>query len=213
MTLLPYRIRWQPGLAVLILGAILASGCASSNNSPVISSLTAEREWVASSSSSEIKCIASDADGDSLSYAWSATGGDFFKSGPVITWVAPGTPGMYTLTAIVTDGRGGEAKGQLTLGVRDNHPPIIASLTATPRRVVVARTSVIECVVSDPDGDELTYRWESSGGNISGESARATWTAPNREGNYVIRAIVTDSMGSSVSKDLAVTVICDCGSN
>ena len=36
----------------------------------------------------------------------------------------------YTLTVEVTDGRGGEASGQLTMKVTVNHSPVIESLIA-----------------------------------------------------------------------------------
>lgn len=206
----PRQMRWHVGLAVLTLSAVLCSGCAAANNSPVISSLEAERDLVAPSSSTKVRCAASDADGDTLTYAWSATGGSFFGAGANITWVAPDTPGTYAVTVTVTDGKGGEAKKQLILGVRVNHPPVIESLAAKPRRVRMANTSVIECFASDTDGDELSYIWEATGGSISGTGTTATWTAPNRYGNYTIRVVVRDSIGAGTIKQLTVTVTC-CG--
>jgi len=207
----PRQIRWHLGLAALMLGMVLCSGCARSNNYPVISSLEAERDLVAPSSSPKIECAAFDADGDVLTYSWSATGGGFFGTGPIVTWIAPDTPDTYAVTVKVTDGRGGEAKNQLTMSVRDNYPPVIESLTAKPRRVIKANTSVIECVASDADGDGLTYLWTATGGNISGGGTTVTWTAPTTEGSYVIRVIVTDSLGGGASKELEVTVTCGCG--
>jgi len=204
--------RWRLGFFALILCAVVCGACTLFNNDPVISSLEAEADLVTPSSSSEVKCVAFDADGDILTYAWSATGGTFFRAGPDTTWVAPDMPGTYAVTVKVTDGRGGEVEKQVTLGVRVNHRPVIESLTAKPRVVVKDGTSVIECVASDSDGDELTYRWEVTGGSISGRGATITWTAPSIEGNYTIRVIVTDSLGSGDSKDLAVVVTCGCGS-
>jgi len=125
--------------------------------------------------------------------------------------MAPSTPGMHAITVVVTDSKGGEAKNQLTLHVRDNHPPAIESLTAKPLRVKKANTSTIECVASDSDGDELTYRWEATSGNISGGGTTIIWTAPSIEGSYIIRVIVTDSLGGGASKDLAIVVTCGCG--
>ncbi len=206
----PRHIWWCLGLLALIVCAVLCSSCAPSNNSPAISSLEAGVNLVAPLSSSKIECAASDADGDILSYTWSATGGSFFGAGADITWVAPDTPGTYAVMVTVTDGNGGEVKKQLTLNVRVNSWPVIESLTAKPRIVRTVNTSVIECVASDPDGDELTYIWEATGGSISGTGATITWTAPNRYGSYTIRVIVRDSMGAGTSKSLEVTVTC-CG--
>ncbi len=206
----PRLLRWRLGLAALALCTALCSGCLRSNDYPVISSLAAERDWVTPSRSCEVRCAALDADGDSLTYAWSATGGDFSGEGPITTWVAPSAPGTYAITVAVRDGRGGEAQGHLTLGVRVNHPPVIESLTAEPRRVRKADTSAIKCVVYDPDGDELAYLWTATGGNISGTGATVTWIAPNSYGNYTIRVIVTDSMRGGASKELQVTATCGC---
>jgi len=74
----PRQIIWCLGFLALIC-MVLYGACALFNNDPIISSLEAERDLVAPSSSSEIKCVASDADGDRLAYTWSATGGAFLE--------------------------------------------------------------------------------------------------------------------------------------
>jgi hypothetical protein len=211
---LPFRqTRWPLGLTALALClcTALSIGCMRSNSYPVIASLEAKTSWVKPLSSCEVKCVASDADGDALTYNWSATGGGFFGAGPDITWVAPRVPGTYVIAVAVTDGKTGEARNQVTVGVRTSNSPLIKSLTANPPTVVRASTSVIECVASDPDGDELMYQWTATGGNISGKGATATWTAPNRSGGYIIRVIVTDTMGGGASRELKVIVTCGCG--
>jgi len=205
------KIKWHIVLSALTLCLVLYNSCSKPNNDPVISALEAEKDWVVPSGSSKIECAASDTDDDILTYTWSATGGTFWGTGPVITWVAPDAPGTYAITVAVTDGKGGEAKNQLILHARDNHPPVIESLTAKPLRVKKANTSTIECVASDSDGDELTYRWEATSGNISGGGTTIIWTAPSIEGSYIIRVIVTDSLGGGASKDLAIVVTCGCG--
>ena len=202
------QTRWRLSLAALTLCTILSSSCIQPNNYPVISSLQAQQEWVTPSGSCQIECIAFDADDDSLTYAWSVTGGILSGEGAVATWTAPDTPGTYAITVKVTDGRGGEATSQLTIGVRVNHPPVIESLTAEPPKVRKAKASVINCVASDTDGDELTYLWEVTGGNISGHGATVTWTAPNSYGGYVVTVTVTDSRGGEATKELKVIVTC-----
>ena len=146
-------------------------------------------------------------DDDSLTYAWSATGGIFSGTGPVVTWTAPEIPDTYTITVNVTDGRAGEATMQLTMTVRVNHPPVIERLTAKPSPVSEGRNSTIKCVASDPDGDELSYQWSSDRGNISGQGSSVTWTAPRTCGNYVIQVTVTDGMGGEVSEELEIEVV------
>ena len=53
-------------------------------------------------------CSANDADGDVLSYSWSKTGGSISGSGSTVTYTAPSTDGIYTITSTVNDGTGGE---------------------------------------------------------------------------------------------------------
>ena len=53
-----------------------------------------------------------------------------------------------------------------------NHRPAITSLEAEPERVLHLGSCQIACNATDPDGDELSYRWSASGGNISGKVRR-----------------------------------------
>ena len=199
--------RWLSLVVALTLCTILLSSCAEPNNDPTISSLQAEEDPVTPSGSREVECVASDPDGDSLTYTWSATAGTFSGTGPITTWMAPDIPGTYAITVKVTDGRGGEATMQLTVDVLVNHPPVIESLTAEPSPVKQGKTSTIECVASDPDGDELSYLWSAARGNISGQGSAVTWTAPNTCGSYVITVTVADSRGGEASEELEIKVI------
>ena len=197
---------WRLSLAALTLFAILYSGCLLSNKNPVISSLDAEKDWVTPSDSCKVESVASDADGDSLNYIWSATGGTFSGNGPVVTWMAPDILGTYTITVKVTDGRDGEATKELTIDVLTNLSPIIWSLTADPPEVNQAETTTIKCVASDPEGDELSYRWATTGGSISEEGATVTWTAPDTCRSYAVTVTVADSKGNEASRELKIRV-------
>jgi len=52
-----------------------------------------------------------------------------------------------------------------------NHPPIITSLQAEPEAVLLSASCQIECIASDKDGDQLSYEWLASKGDIEGEGA------------------------------------------
>jgi hypothetical protein len=51
------------------------------------------------------------------------------------------------------------------------------------------------CTASDPDGDELSYEWITTGGDISGTGAVAVWTVPEEVGMYDITVVVDDGHG------------------
>lgn len=88
------------------------------NSPPTISAMTpASGADVAPSGTTTATVTAADPDGDSLSYTWSATGGAFTGSGASVTWTAPPQPGTYTLTCLVTDGRGGMAQRSVNVTV------------------------------------------------------------------------------------------------
>jgi len=76
------------------------------NRPPEISDLTANPSSVDINQTTTITCIASDPDGDPLTYYWTKNGGSFEggTSGSTVTWRAPSTPGNYTVTCEVSDG-------------------------------------------------------------------------------------------------------------
>ncbi len=198
--------KWRFYWAALTLCILMVGSCVQSNNLPVISKVQPEKDWVTPSGKNIIVCVASDADDDSLTYAWSATGGTFSGAGPVVTWMAPNTPGTYALTVTVTDGRGGEVSSQLTMDVLVNHAPVIESLIAEPPAVKQGGRATLKCVASDPDGDTLNYEWVAARGNISGQGFVVTWTAPNACDEYVIKVTVSDIKGSEASEELKIRV-------
>ena len=206
--LVPNKPKWLAGSIILVVAILLVAGCTPPNQPPVISSLTASEGRVSPSASCQVECVASDPDGDELSYTWSASGGDIPGEGSVVTWTAPAAAGDYTLAVKVTDGRGGEAAAELTIVVAPNQPPVIERLTAEPQRVRKAMTSAIECTALDPDEDKLSYAWSASGGNISGEGSAATWVAPNAFGTYTITVTVTDGRGGQAAESIDIVVTC-----
>jgi hypothetical protein len=78
------------------------------NSPPVIESLTTDCPRVRPNHSGIITCVASDPDGDELTYTWTAERGYIDGEGPEVTWTAPGDYGYYLITVTVSDGRGGE---------------------------------------------------------------------------------------------------------
>jgi hypothetical protein len=176
------------------------------NHPPIITSLKAEPEAVLLSASCQIECIASDEDGDELSYEWLTSKSDIEGNGPTVTWNAPDSEGIYNVVVKVTDGNGGEAMDYVGITVRVNNPPIITSLIADVDWVTPSSSCRIECDAEDPDGDELGYEWSTNGGDISGTGPVVTWTAPEVVGLYHIQVVVTDGRGEKDTSSLTVSV-------
>jgi hypothetical protein len=187
-------------LLAIILDTMLA------NHQPTITSLEAEPEKVIPSGSCQIACNASDRDGDELSYNWSAGGGEINGEGATVTWTAPHPEGSYNVTVTVTDGRGGEVTDYITITVRANKLPTINSLVADADWTLPSGSLNVTCAASDPDGDELSYEWTASRGDISGTGPEVTWTPPEEVGIYHVTVAVTDGYGSSATDSLSISV-------
>jgi len=87
------------------------------NHPPTITSVVANPTSVSTGAVSIITCTASDPDGDTLSYTWSATGGTISGSGSSVSWTAPNTAGTYTINVAVSDGYGGSVQGSTSVVV------------------------------------------------------------------------------------------------
>jgi hypothetical protein len=176
------------------------------NHRPAITSLEAKPEKVFPSGSCQVVCTVSDRDGDELSYNWSASEGKIYGEGATVTWIAPLSVGSYNVTVIVTDGRGGEATSQITIPVRTNKSPTITSLIADAIWTFPSGSLQVTCNASDPDGDELSYEWSATAGDISGTGAVVEWTAPEEVGIYDVTVVVEDGYGREDTKSVTLSV-------
>jgi hypothetical protein len=186
---------------------LLASSCTTSaNHDPIIVSLLSKPERATPSGTVQVVCTASDPDGDELSYDWSASAGELSGDGNTVTWSAPASEGSYSVAVAVTDGRGGEAMDYKAITVRTNNPPTITTLTAAENWTTPLGAVQVACTASDPDGDELSYNWTVTGGNISGTGAVVNWIAPQAVGTYNITVVVTDGYGGEAARSISLSV-------
>jgi len=175
------------------------------NHRPAITSLEAP-ERVFPSGICQIMCTASDHDGDELSYNWSASGGNISGIGASVNWTAPDSEGFYDVTVMVTDGRSAEVMKQVTIIVRANISPSIDNLVADAEWTTPSGSLQVVCNATDSDGDELSYEWSATGGDISGMGAVVNWTAPEEIGIYHVTVVVKDGHGSSDTRMLSTIV-------
>ena len=87
-----------------------------------------------------------------------------------------------------------------------NNPPVISSLTADQQIVQPLGTVLLNCQASDPESDNLSYRWTSSGGLLDGSANKVSWTAPKDPGSYKVTVVVSDGNGGAATADALITV-------
>jgi len=97
----------------LISTFVILSSCSKdkptepTNNAPNIQSFTASPSPIKVNETTSLTCVATDLDGDSLTYYWSSDNGTFPNgtSGFSTTWRAPSKEGTYNIKVIVSDGK------------------------------------------------------------------------------------------------------------
>ncbi|MBN1374731.1 MAG: PKD domain-containing protein [Dehalococcoidia bacterium] len=100
----------------------------SNNRPPAITGLSAEPVNVLPGGSTNIKCAASDPDGDILNYSWHASDGTVSGTGNKVSWVSPNKSGDFNITCVVSDGKGGEARRVIAVEVSPSRSNISISL-------------------------------------------------------------------------------------
>jgi len=108
-------MNWRLGLlaACLLAGGIIFIGCSDdstgpeANASPVILALRADRDRITSDTPVGIRCLATDKDGDVLSYTWGATSGtvELTSRPDSISWLAPEDSHTASISVSVSDGQ------------------------------------------------------------------------------------------------------------
>ena len=90
------------------------------NHVPVILSLTADPKKIDLGATTQLTCIATDPDDDTLSYIWTSTYGPIIGDDSTVTWTAPENEGYYYVSCMVDDGRGGQAEDSVGIVVQDS---------------------------------------------------------------------------------------------
>ncbi|RKG81635.1 kelch-like protein [Corallococcus sp. CA049B] len=199
------------------------------NSAPEVSSLDAAPTQLVVGQPTSVSVTASDPDGDTLAYAWSASCAGTWTDAS--TRSARFTPSLAPaeacnncrLSVSVSDGRGGHNTGTVALCVTSTPPvnhlePVIlrsyrSSDTASPGQVLT-----YEVVASDPEGSALSFAWDSSVGTTGaatqvGTHSRVTWTAPAclRPGTTpTVTVTVTNAFDLTVSRSFTVEGLPDC---
>ena len=166
-----------------------------------------------------LRAEASDPDGDSLSYEWSAAQGTFAGAtdGREARWTAPDRIGSVVIRVEVDDGRGGVAAAEVAVEVV-NRPPVFGpaprfeieeNRDGRPTPLTLGRVPV-----SDPDGDDVElglvpgndrFVIDPASGVLGyvgpGEDFEAD---PNR---YALTVTATDTLGGEAQAEVVVHVV------
>lgn len=169
-------------------------------NHPPTISVSANPSTLTVGDTAVIQAQASDPDNDPLTYTWTSTCGTVEGSGAEVRLNSASLAlGTCTVTSKVDDGRGGTATAStnITIQAKPNHPPTV-SCAASPASVTVGQAVNLSATGSDPDHDQLTYTWNSTGGKISGSGAQAQLdTTGLKPGHYTVNCQANDGKGGT----------------
>ncbi|MDC0711773.1 kelch repeat-containing protein [Stigmatella sp. ncwal1] len=181
------------------------------NEAPVIDALVASSTSVLTGAAISLTATVHDPNpGDTLTLAWTASGGSFSEPSAASTsWTAPSSTGVQTLTLTVTDSQGaavsvslavnvvsGASTGNAALTISFNLWPSVSKVSSSLNLLDVGQSTSVSALASDADGDALSYQWASS--------CPGTWTqASSSTASFVPSSIPA---GACNNCQLTVTV-------
>ena len=172
--------------------------------------------------SEALTCVAIDPEGYSITgYTWQAAGGTILGEGATVVWAPPdiGEVTDFTVSVQALNSEGALSPSEhVTITVRDagsatipqgpGNRPVIDAVVAEWSYIERGRTGLIVCNAHDPDGDKLTYTWQTDRGSISGQGPVVTYTAPLNYVDVRVTVTVTDSRGRMDSAGASFSVVC-----
>ena len=206
--------RFTGKIILLLIPVIFLGTCEILSSPPEIRSVTASAVSVETGGTVTFVCEAQGAEGGSLVYEWTATGGTFDStSDRTVTWTAPTEPGEYTIEAVVYDDLGMPSEPVtkvISVAEAVNSAPEITSLEPAATTVAYAGVVAITCTAEDDDGDPLAFVWSATHGELSaGGGAAVDWTAPSGTVTATISVTVSDGQGHEVTDSVEISVVAE----
>jgi hypothetical protein len=181
-----------------------------SNQAPNITSVSVSPNPVAPDETATVTVIAYDPDDDELSFIYDVDEGEIEGNGPAVIYHAPGYTGTFELSVMATDGDYYSAVETVDITVGGpgvNSAPVITRIWTSQSVIKTGETIQVEVSATDNDDDRLTYKYEVTGGSISGHGEKVEWRAPDQAGDYTITVTVSDGEATSTERSVTITVI------
>jgi len=177
------------------------------NYPPRIKALSVKDTTVIINDTVTFYCTAEDRETETLEYAWTV-GGIAYDGGETLEWQAPPDTGVLAVICTVTDEDGLTAADTLYIRVVEkiNYPPEIEKLEAGDQILAPGSSTTVTCTASDPNDDEITYYWQASAGQITGDGSQITFTAPEEITELYITCTVKDPDNESDKDSLFILV-------
>ena len=188
-------------------------------NHPPVVQATCQPCTVPRSGEVRLGAVASDPDGDSISYRWSAARGTFVGATDRqdALWTAPDRVGSVAIRVEVADGRGGAAAAQVVVNV-GNRPPVFGP----PLHFEVAENrdgrggpvKLGRVRVTDPDGDDVEIALASGSDRfvIDGVTGALSYIGPGEDfeadpNRYALAVRAADTLGAEAHAEVVVDVV------
>ena len=88
----------------------------------------------------------------------------------------------------------------------ENNAVEILSFYASDSSAISGEGIMLYCDARDGDNDKLTFSWETSSGAFSTKRDSTEWIPPNEEGVFLITCKVSDGIGASDARTIAISV-------
>ncbi len=205
--------------ALLLTAALVLTSCETftrnANTAPVIQQTYANPAIVTTNGVTTLACQATDSDGDSLEYSWSAPSGSFPQgaAGNPVTWQAPATTGTCTITVDVNDGTD-SAEDSLSVVVVENTAPV-AAFIVDPGSGDEGTVFTVDATPStdlETPGLQLEVRWDWENDGEYDTDWTTTRTATHQydsAGTFTIQLQVRDAGGMTDETTRTVIVFAE----
>lgn len=192
----------RPLATICLLTLSLLFGCAAEdeNSAPVIQSITASDVNPTPGEIITLSCVASDPDGDALSYLWKANGTEIGENAASISWQTPSSAATVSITVEVSDGTT-QAQRNLSVVVGTDEFLLLSGLTDAGFAGWNTGWSREASWVHQNLGDLLIVDVEGSGfanGHIAGA-------------HHVLLSNLVDWVEANNPGSLEIVLVCDTG--